>query len=137
MRLSGGSGVGEAAGIGAAPSSHWGPSTARTSAAEAVASAASEAAANQAGRDYASAARRHLRQNPKLAKSVFMLGPALAPLARLKGKYRWQTLFKSRSRAKVRQLVISMLQDVGYFSQGGSTHKNVRVIVDVGPISKL
>lgn len=99
--------------------------------------AASEGGAHQAARDYASAARRHLRKDPALGQHVFMLGPALAPLARLKGKYRWQILIKSRSRAKVRKLAIATLNDVGYFDQGGSTHKNVRIIVDVDPMSML
>ena len=99
--------------------------------------AASEGGAHQAARDYAGAARRHLRQNPEMARHVFMLGPALAPLARLKGKYRWQILIKSRSRSMVRKLTIAALNGVGYFDKGGSTHKNVRVIVDVDPLSML
>lgn len=99
--------------------------------------AASEAGAHQAARDYASAARKHLRQNAELASKVFMLGPALAPLARLKDKYRWQLLIKSRSRAMARQLAVAMLNDVGFFESGGTTHKNVRIIVDVDPLSML
>ncbi len=99
--------------------------------------AASEGGAHQAGRDYAAAARRHLRAHPELSREVFILGPALAPIAKLKGKYRWQLLFKSRSRAKVRAVTIAALQSVGYFDSGGSTHKNVRVIVDVDPLSML
>lgn len=99
--------------------------------------AASEAGANQAARDYASAARKHLRQNAELASKVFMLGPALAPLARIKDKYRWQLLIKSRSRAAARQLAIATLNEVGYFDAGGTTHKNVRIIIDVDPLSML
>jgi primosomal protein N' (replication factor Y) len=99
--------------------------------------ATSEAAANQAARDYATAARKHLRRDVKLAKNVFLLGPALAPLARLKGKFRWQILLKSRSRAAIRKLAIAALGDVGYFDAVGSTHKNVRIIIDVDPLSML
>ncbi len=99
--------------------------------------ATSEAAANQAARDYATAARKHLRRDKQLAESVFMLGPALAPLARLKGKYRWQILIKSTSRKLLRKLTISTLSDVGFFDTIGSTHKNVRIIVDVDPLSML
>ncbi len=98
---------------------------------------ASEGGASQAARDYSTAARRHLRQNKQLGDGVFMLGPALAPMARLKGKYRWQILFKSRSRALVRKLAIATLGDVGFFETVGSTHKNVRIIVDVDPLSML
>lgn len=98
---------------------------------------ASEGGASQAARDYSTAARRHLRQNAQLGEGVFMLGPALAPMARLKGKYRWQILFKSRSRALVRKLAIATLNDTGYFETVGSTHKNVRIIIDVDPLSML
>ena len=78
-----------------------------------------------------------LRAHPELSREVFILGPALAPIAKLKGKYRWQLLFKSRSRAKVRAVTIAALDAVGYFDSGGSTHKNVRVVVDVDPLSML
>ncbi len=98
---------------------------------------ASEGGASQAARDYSTAARRHLRKNKQLGEGVFMLGPALAPMARLKGKYRWQILLKSRSRALVRKLAISTLNDVGYFETVGSTHRNVRIIIDVDPLSML
>ena len=99
--------------------------------------AASEGAVNQAARDYATAIRRRLRHDQTLSENTLMLGPALAPLARLKGKYRWQILLKSRSRGLVRQLAISTLEDLGYFETVGSTHKNVRVIIDVDPMSML
>lgn len=99
--------------------------------------AASEGGANQAARDYATAARRQLRKDPALAKSVLVLGPALAPLSKLKGKYRWQMLLKSRSRSAVRRVAIEALNAVGYFDGGGSTHKNVRVIIDVDPTNML
>ena len=99
--------------------------------------ATSEAAANQAARDYATAARRHLRRDQQLGDAVFMLGPALAPLARIKNKYRWQILLKSRKRSLVRKLAIKTLTDVGYFNTIGSTHKNVRIIIDVDPLSML
>ncbi len=99
--------------------------------------AASDQGAHQAARDYASAARKQLRHNAQLGDNVFMLGPALAPLARLKGRYRWQLLIKSRSRALARKLATTMLREVGYFEQGGATHKNVRILVDVDPLSML
>ena len=99
--------------------------------------AASEGGAHQAARDYATAARKHLRRNQELGAQVMLLGPALAPMARLKGKYRWQILVKSRSRTHLRALAAHMLEDVGYFDAIGSTHKNVRIVVDVDPLSML
>ena len=97
----------------------------------------SNARATQAARDYASAARTFLRQNRKLGNSVFMLGPAMAPLSKLKGRSRWQLLLKSKERQHVRQTAIRMLEHVGHFDTSNRRHKNVRIIVDVDPINML
>ncbi|MFP4598678.1 MAG: primosomal protein N' [Persicimonas sp.] len=99
--------------------------------------ARSEGRCIQAARDYATAARRILRGDEKLSQSVFMLGPAMAPLSRLKGKSRWQLLLKSRSRADVRKLAIAMLNAVGHFEPSTSDRRNVRIIVDVDPVNML
>ncbi|MFW5968040.1 MAG: primosomal protein N' [Persicimonas sp.] len=99
--------------------------------------AKSEGRCMQAARDYATAARRILRADDDLADSVFMLGPAMAPLSRLRGKSRWQLLLKSRSRTKVRKLATSMLSAVGHFEPSKSSYRNVRIIVDVDPINML
>lgn len=99
--------------------------------------ATSEGRCIQAARDYATAARRVLRQDEKLGQSVFMLGPAMAPLSRIKGKSRWQILLKSRSRADVRKLAIGMLNGMAHFEPNKSQHRDVRVIVDVDPVNML
>jgi primosomal protein N' (replication factor Y) len=97
--------------------------------------ARSEAAVHQAARDYAFAARRRLRDERYGA--VMMLGPALAPIERLRGRTRWQLLFKSRDRSALRRLVGVVLNDVGYFDAADRRHKNVRIAVDVDPLSLL
>ncbi len=99
--------------------------------------AASEGRCIQAARDYATAARRALREDQKLSESVFMLGPAMAPLSRLKGKSRWQLLLKSRSRTAVRKLAIAMLNGVAHFEPNKSPYRDVRIVVDVDPVNML
>jgi primosomal protein N' (replication factor Y) len=99
--------------------------------------AASEGRCIQAARDYASAARRALRADKVLGDSVFMLGPAMAPLSRLKGKSRWQILLKSRSRSAVRRLALAMLNGVAHFEPNKSQHRDVRIVVDVDPVNML
>jgi primosomal protein N' (replication factor Y) len=99
--------------------------------------AASDQLAYQTAKSYAAAARKHMRNNQLWGDSVFMLGPALAPLTKLKGKSRWQLLLKSASRAHVRQLTRAMLDDVDFFDPSAAYHRQVRVIVDVDPINML
>jgi primosomal protein N' (replication factor Y) len=99
--------------------------------------AAHEGRCIQAARDYATAARRVLKDDAELAESVFMLGPAMAPLSRIKGKSRWQILLKSRSRQNVRKLAIDMLNAVAHFEPNKSQYRDVRIIVDVDPVHML
>jgi primosomal protein N' (replication factor Y) len=97
----------------------------------------SNARATQAARDYASAARSFLRKEEELGNSVFLLGPAMAPLSRLKGRSRWQLLLKSRDRSHIRQTAVRMLERVGHFDMSNRRHNNVRIIVDVDPVNML
>lgn len=99
--------------------------------------AANEGRCIQAARDYSTAARRVFKEDKALAESVFMLGPAMAPLSRLKGKSRWQILLKSRSRQAVRKLAIGMLNGVAHFEPNKSNYRDVRIIVDVDPVHML
>lgn len=99
--------------------------------------AANEGRCIQAARDYATSARRVFKADDALAQSVFMLGPAMAPLSRIKGKTRWQILLKSRSRQHVRKLAIGMLNGVAHFEPQNSPYRDVRVIVDVDPVHML
>ena len=99
--------------------------------------AKSNAKATQAARDYASAARSILRKNRALGDNVFMLGPAMAPLSRLKGRSRWQLLLKSPHRGRLRKTAIRTLELVGHFDNRNSNYRNVRIIVDVDPVNML
>ncbi len=94
--------------------------------------------ARQAARHYASAARSLLRNRADLAEHVMMLGPAMPPLSKIKGRSRWQVLLKSRKRPALREVTHRMLDRVGHFEPGGpDRHRNVRIIVDVDPQSML
>jgi len=97
----------------------------------------SNARATQASREYATTARRLLREHETLGSSVFMLGPAMAPLSKLKGRSRWQLLLKSRQRPPLRKLTTRMLSHVGYFDRSDSRYRDVRIIVDVDPLNLL
>ncbi|MBA2663781.1 MAG: primosomal protein N' [Bradymonadaceae bacterium] len=99
--------------------------------------ATSEAATIQAARDYAAATRRQLRRNQELADNITMLGPAMAPIARINNRARWQLLLKSPSRPLLRQLARALLTEVGHFEPAKSGHRSVRVVVDVDPINML
>ncbi len=97
----------------------------------------SDGRVTQAARDYASAARAILRNRPKLADQTFLLGPALAPLSRLKGRARWQLLLKGDDRSKLRETTRRMLESVDHFDPHSSNYRNVRIIVDVDPVNLL
>ncbi len=96
---------------------------------------ASEGATIQAARRYATAARRLFKAEERFGKSIAMLGPAMAPIARIKNRSRWQLLLKSRNRKVLRHFAARMLELAGHFEVGGNSR--VRVIVDVDPISML
>jgi primosomal protein N' (replication factor Y) len=59
-----------------------------------------------------------------------ILGPAPAPLARLKGEHRFQLLLKSRSRRKLREVADAALKSV---SEGGVNLRSVNLEID--PVS--
>lgn len=99
--------------------------------------AASEGAVLQAARDYAMTARRLIRKESDLA-GVSVLGPAIAPIEKLRGKTRYQLLFRHAERNKVRKLVGSVLQHELYFDASGKPeHRNVRIVVDIDPLNLL
>jgi primosomal protein N' (replication factor Y) len=93
--------------------------------------------ATQAARDYASAVRSILRNHRELAEETFMLGPAMAPLARLKGRSRWQLLLKGGDRSRLRETAGRMLEAVDHFDPHQSDYSDVRIIVDVDPVNML
>jgi primosomal protein N' (replication factor Y) len=96
-----------------------------------------EGAVIQAARDYATTARRILRKESGLA-DVVVVGPAIAPIEKLRGRTRYQLLFRCADRSKVRRVVGSVLNHEKYFDPAGKTeHRNVRIVVDIDPLNLL
>ena len=62
--------------------------------------------------------------------AIRVLGPAPAPLAKLRGKHRWRLLVKTTRSVRVQYILISWLSAV-------KIPKNVRLYVDVDPQSFL
>lgn len=65
------------------------------------------------------------------AGAVAVLGPAAAPLARLRGRYRFQLLLKAAARPALRDALIALGPARRELS------RKVRVVVDVDPVSML
>jgi primosomal protein N' (replication factor Y) len=63
---------------------------------------------------------------------VLCLGPSPAPIAKLKGRFRWQLLLKSPSRPRLREAVESILREAS-----GKMPPRARLAVDVDPQSFL
>jgi primosomal protein N' (replication factor Y) len=63
------------------------------------------------------------------AESMRVLGPAPAPIERIKGRYRWQLLLKARERRELRTALDAV---VSYRARQG-----VRVSIDIDPLSML
>ncbi len=63
---------------------------------------------------------------------VEILGPAAAPLSRLKGAYRWQVVLKGTSSSSLRQVARQAIDRFGVRQRSG-----VRMNVDVDPVSML
>lgn len=64
---------------------------------------------------------------------IGVLGPAVAPLQRLRQRYRFQILVRARTSARLRRTVAAVLPEV----RAAARAKDVRVIVDVDPYSML
>jgi primosomal protein N' (replication factor Y) len=65
-----------------------------------------------------------------LRGAVEMLGPSPAPLYQIKGRYRWQLLFKGERVALLQQLSRSLVQE-------GKGLKKATIEVDVDPVTLL
>lgn len=92
----------------------------------------------QAARHYASCARRIFRHRSEFGEKVIMLGPAMAPIARIKNRSRWQMLFKAQDRGLLRRFTATMLEVAGHFeSHNKAVPNHVQIIVDVDPQSLL
>jgi primosomal protein N' (replication factor Y) (superfamily II helicase) len=73
-----------------------------------------------------------LRQWPKRGKEIRVLGPAEAPIARLKGKFRWQFLIKSKSPALLRRFIAEIERASAWLRSQG-----VYLVSDVDPYDML
>jgi primosomal protein N' (replication factor Y) len=70
---------------------------------------------------------------PRRGKEIQVLGPAEAPLGKLKGKYRWHILIKAKSAG----LLHYYLREVEKFSTRFLRDSGVRLIMDVDPYQML
>ena len=75
---------------------------------------------------------RILQQNKKFQGQVEVLGPTLAPLARLRGKCRYQMLLKGKEWSILHHLTEQVLEKAGEVSIPG-----VKLIIDVDPVNML
>jgi primosomal protein N' (replication factor Y) (superfamily II helicase) len=60
---------------------------------------------------------------------VELLGPTAAPLARLRGRYRYRFLLRARDRARLRQVLLGVAR--------AGVDRRVRMAIDVDPVSML
>jgi primosomal protein N' (replication factor Y) len=74
-----------------------------------------------------------LRKWPSRGKEVQVLGPAEAPLRKLKGKYRWQILLKSKSQRHLHYFLEKMEGFSAKMLQGSG----VTVTIDIDPYTMM
>ncbi|HTN86911.1 MAG TPA: primosomal protein N', partial [Sorangium sp.] len=85
------------------------------------------------GRGAAAKLAAHARTCPEgLARRVEVLGPSAAPIARLRGRYRFRVLLRARERGPLRGTLAAL---VGLMRDG--LDRNARVIIDVDPVAML
>ncbi|WP_438015676.1 primosomal protein N' [Sorangium sp. So ce315] len=85
------------------------------------------------GRGAAAKLAAHARTCPEgLARRVEVLGPSAAPIARLRGRYRFRVLLRARERGPLRGTLASL---AGLVRDG--LDRNARVIIDVDPVAML
>ncbi|MHB8894237.1 MAG: primosomal protein N' [Candidatus Geothermincolia bacterium] len=80
---------------------------------------------------------RHILENDLAGTGAIILGPAPAPLSRIRGLYRWHIIVKSADLDKISGL---LRQSVGRFHDYARTFppgKDVKVSLDVDPVSLL
>jgi primosomal protein N' (replication factor Y) len=70
---------------------------------------------------------------PRNRKSVSILGPAPAPIERIKGRERWQVLLKGEDRLLLHNIVGQVQEE--FLDRERSPQ--VRIIVDVDPYNML
>ncbi len=77
--------------------------------------------------------RRILKGWPKRGKEIHVLGPAEAPLAKLRGKYRWQMLLKCK-RSELLHYFLRRARDV---SRSVLSRSGVNMVIDIDPYQML
>jgi primosomal protein N' (replication factor Y) len=97
--------------------------------------AASEAAARRAAVLLAARAKERLARDPALAEQVTLVGPAPAPIARIRGRHRWHLLLKGRASGPVRRLAAALAADVG--GRRGGLPAGATLALDVDPATLL
>ncbi|MEL6181709.1 MAG: primosomal protein N' [Myxococcota bacterium] len=90
----------------------------------------------QAARAYADVGRELFTREARWQSTVSLLGPAQAPLARLRGMFRWQILLKGQARAELRDFLGALLEANRYYhpSEGFA---GVKIVVDIDPQNLL
>jgi primosomal protein N' (replication factor Y) len=76
---------------------------------------------------------RKFKEDPKLGEQLEALGPAMAPLGKLKGKHRYQMLFKGKQWKPLHEFVEKLLAEMEAEIPG----RGVKLIVDVDPVHML
>jgi len=75
----------------------------------------------------------HARSCPQAASGdVEVLGPAAAPIARLRSRYRFRVLLRSKQRRPLRDVVASLVP-----LRERTANKKIRVVIDIDPVSML
>jgi len=87
----------------------------------------------EAVRRFSLGARGILTKWPKRGKEIQVLGPAEAPISRLKGKHRWQILIKSKSVS----LLQHFLTEIERRYKKGLQTSGVNLVLDVDPYQML
>jgi len=82
-------------------------------------------------------ARQILEENKKNSSGneplVEMLGPAVAPMVKIRNNFRWQMIVKGQDRLIIRKVVCQGIQDFKVKNQG----RQVNIAVDVDPLNML
>jgi len=76
---------------------------------------------------------RKFKEDPKLGKHLEALGPAMAPLGKLKGRHRYQMLFKGKQWKSLHDFVEKIRAEMEAEIPG----RGVKLIVDVDPVHML
>lgn len=74
-----------------------------------------------------------LNKWPVLKRDVQVLGPVESPISRIKGRYRWQILIKSKKTALQKHLV----NEVEKLSKNNLTSNGVNFVIDVDPYNMV